>query len=275
MSFVDLTASPLAPGESPVRIHYRTAGDGPPILFLHGGWGYAVYPCDRQASALGGTHRLVIPDRSGYGASQSISELPEDFHHRAAAETLALLDALHLERPLLWGHSDGAIIALLIGLDRPQRIGGVIAEATHLYKRKPSSQSFFESNAANPQGLGPSVVNALARDHGDAWRAVLQRHSRAWLRIGENAIRPNEDFYDGRLNELRVPLLVVHGARDPRTEPGELEALRAALGSRHRFEVLPEGGHSPHSERATSDAVTKRIQVFASDVLDVTGAPGR
>ena len=55
-----------------------------------------------------------------------------------------------------------------------------------------------------------------------------------------------------------MPTLVIHGARDPRTEPGELDALRAALGDASaRFAILPEGGHSPHSERATADEVTR------------------
>ena len=33
---------------SPVRIHYRDVGNGPPIVFLHSGWGYGIYPFDQQ-----------------------------------------------------------------------------------------------------------------------------------------------------------------------------------------------------------------------------------
>ena len=66
---VFLHSSALAPGVSPVRIHYRDVGAGPPIVILHGGWGYEIYPFDRQIAALSADHRLVIPDRTGYGGS--------------------------------------------------------------------------------------------------------------------------------------------------------------------------------------------------------------
>src|SRR5262245_11920254 len=91
VAFIDLPSSPLAPGRSPVRIHYRVAGDsradGSPIIVLHGGWGYEIYPYDRQIARLGGAHPFVIPDRSGYGASGSVDDLPTDFHHLAMEET--------------------------------------------------------------------------------------------------------------------------------------------------------------------------------------------
>jgi pimeloyl-ACP methyl ester carboxylesterase len=99
-------------------------------------------------------------------------------------------------------------------------------------------------------------------------------HSRAWRRISEEASSPSEDFYGGRLGELQVPVLVVHGARDPRTEPGELDALRAALaGSSATFAIFEEGGHSPHSERATADEVTRAAASFMATV-SVSGVGG-
>jgi pimeloyl-ACP methyl ester carboxylesterase len=69
---------------------------------------------------------------------------------------------------------------------------------------------------------------------------------------------------------------VIHGARDPRTEPGELEAMRAALIGGHdgsaRFTVLPEGGHSPHSERATADEVTRiALEFLRQDAIQSVG----
>src|SRR5262245_56465729 len=146
---IDLASSPLAPRTSPVSIHYRDSGDGPAIVFLHGGWGCEIYPFDRQIDALKRQYRLVIPDRSGYGRSAPIGELPTDFHRRAMQETRALLDALEIERPVVWGHSDGAIIALLLGLAAPDRVAGAIVEATHFYRYKPASRAFFEEVIAN------------------------------------------------------------------------------------------------------------------------------
>jgi pimeloyl-ACP methyl ester carboxylesterase len=255
LSVVELAASPLAAGVSPVRIRYREAGHGAPLVFLHGGWGYEVYPFDRQIAALADTHRIVIPDRSGYGGSSRIASLDADFHAAAADETLAVIDALHLERPVLWGHSDGAVIAAMIGLRSPDRASRLVLEAMHLYPRKPASREFFVSTATNPDSVGDRVAAILAHDHGNDWRHVVGRHSGAWLRLGEE--RPvGGDFYGGRLRDLRTPTLLVHGAGDPRTEPGELDALCAQLAHADR-EVLSDGGHSPHSQRETADAVAR------------------
>ena len=138
----------------------------------------------------------------------------------------------------MWGHSDGAIIALLLALGTPHMVAGVIAEATHFYKRKPRSRAFFESMRNDPRTLGDTVTTVLARDHGERWPEVIERHSRAWQRIAEEAASDTEDFYGGRLGEIAVPALVLHGARDPRTEPGEIEALetrsRATVASAFR-----------------------------------------
>src|ERR1035441_9031020 len=120
MPFVELESSPHAANAlnvRPVRIHYRDVGHGRPVVFLHGGWGYGVYPIDRQVEALKGEARFLIPDRSGHGQSSDFAgALPIDFHTRAAQETLLVLDALGIERAVIWGHSDGAVIAAMIGL---------------------------------------------------------------------------------------------------------------------------------------------------------------
>jgi pimeloyl-ACP methyl ester carboxylesterase len=286
LAHIALPQSPLAPGRSPVRVRIRDGGrvDRPPIVFLHSGWGCEIYPFDRQAAALGERFRTVIPDRSAYGGSTPIDALPTDFHRRAAVETLAVIDALGLESPILWGHSDGAIIALnmvlggvLGGLASPDRVSGLVLEAAHYYKRKPSSRTFFDAALTDPDSLGPGVAKTLARDHGNRWRDVIRLHAQAWRRIGDEAA-PDEDFYGGRLSTLTPPVLVVHGARDPRTEPGELDAfiheLRRRPDAKTDVLMLAQGWHSPHSERLNADEVTATAGAFCADVIASSkGAP--
>src|SRR5882762_4114893 len=171
---------------SPVEIHYRDVGSGSPIVILHGGWGYEVYPFDRQIAALETYHRIVIPDRTGYGGSGRLERQEIDFHRRAAAETFAVIDALGLERPIVWGHSDGAVIALLMGLSRPDRLRALIVEAAHFFRRKPASREFFETMMRDPDGLGERVTSVLAREHGDRWRDLIRTNGDAWLRIAND-----------------------------------------------------------------------------------------
>ncbi|HKM85522.1 MAG TPA: alpha/beta hydrolase [Terriglobales bacterium] len=251
MPFVELKNSPHAPGVRPVRIHYRDVGSGQPVVFLHGGWGYGVYPIDRQIEALGDRVRFVIPDRSGYGRSSRLPrQMPTDFHRRAAKETLLVLDALGIERAVLWGHSDGAVIAAMIGLLAPQRCVRLILEAFHFYRNKPGSHSFFERFASHPKEVSEKVQELLVADHGAAhWRKAIQRNCRVWLKLAAQCARPDQDLYDGRLSELKVPVTFVHGRRDPRTEPGEMERVQASLPSAE-MRFIEDGRHSPHSERA-------------------------
>src|ERR1041384_4897257 len=161
MPYITVDESPLAPSLSPVEIHYRDQGAGAPLLFLHGGWGYQIYPFDRQ-----------------------------------------------IERAVLWGHSDGAVIAAMIGLTQPARVSGLILEAFHFYRKKPGSREFFETMAGDPALLGERVATTLSSEHGeDYWRKLIVINGDAWLRIADEATHPFQNLYDGELSNLRVPAL--------------------------------------------------------------------
>jgi pimeloyl-ACP methyl ester carboxylesterase len=251
MPIVELPASPHASRRSPLKIHYREIGAGPTIVFLHGGWGYGAYPIDRQIDAFASQVRFLIPDRSGHGRSTPFpGPLPTDFHRRAAEETLLLLDALKIERPILWGHSDGAVIAALIGIHARQRCRRLILEAFHLYGDKPASRTFFQRFARHPEEVSETMHQRLATDHGaKRWKNVVQRNCRVWLKLAEKISHPGEDLYEGDLAALRVPVTFIHGRSDPRTEPGEIERAHKLIPGSELC-LLEEGRHSPHSETA-------------------------
>lgn len=258
MPTLEFKESPHAPGVSPVRIHYREYGSGRPLVFLHGGWGYGLYPFDAQIAALQGEYRILIPDRSGYGHSSRVDgDMPLDFHRRAAVEMVAFLDGLGVRQASLWGHSDGSVIAAMMGMQAPERCECVILEAFHYFRKKPGSRGFFERFAARPQELGEETKRLLSQDHGeDRWPSVLRRNCGAWFRIADAVQREDEDLYDGRLGELRVPTLFLHGRLDPRTEPGEMERVAKEL-PQAQMRFLENGKHSPHSEEAARDECNK------------------
>jgi pimeloyl-ACP methyl ester carboxylesterase len=260
---LELAHSPHAPDLSPVTIYYREFGSGRPLVFLHGGWGYAVYPLDHQIEAFQRDYRILIPDRSGYGHSTRLEgEMPLDFHRRAAGETIALLDALGIARAVFWGHSDGAVISLMIGLAAPERCECLLLEAFHFFRRKPGSRSFFERFAAHPEDLGEETKKLLALDHGEEhWPTVLRRNCTAWFRIADQVKGPDEDLYDGRLRENTVPTLFLHGSLDPRTEPGEMERVQKEL-PRATVRFVSNGKHSPHSEEAAFEESNAMAREF-------------
>ena len=254
-----IDGSPLLPATRPIELQYRDGGQGTPIVILHGGWGYGFYPHDDAVAHL--DRRFVIPDRTGYGRSPHIAELPPRFHEAAAIETEKLLDAIGIDRCVLWGHSDGAVIATLLGLRAPDRYDGLVVEAIHLDREKPRSRAFFQQMVNDPEAFGERVTRKLAEEHGDDyWRTIIRAAGQAWLDI---AATPHEDFYEHRLYELRVPMLVVHGADDPRTEPHELDRIRREVPTA-RIEMITGAGHSPHSERGSA----ARCTAIVADFLD-------
>lgn len=247
-------------------LHFRRQGSGFPLLFLHSGWGYRAFPFADQEAALATDSLILIPDRSGYGRSPRLNRFAKPLHRAAAEETLAFMDALGLDRAALWGHSDGAVIAANVALAAPSRVSAILMEATHLDRHKPRSRDFFRRMVAEPEAVGPRMIAALREDHGaDYWKRMLDMEGRAWLDILEGADDPEGDLYGGRLAELSVPALVLHGTGDPRTEPGELEALERLI-PRAAVHRLAGAGHSPHSEPAFSGECTRLARHFFSRV---------
>jgi pimeloyl-ACP methyl ester carboxylesterase len=262
---VRIEASSLVGG--PATISYREAGiGGPAMVFLHGGWGYWAFPFDAQALMLDSKYRILIPDRSGHGASSPVAALPIDFHRRAAEETISFLDALGIEKAVWWGHSDGAVIAAIAAIEMPDRVDAVILEALHFYRSKPGSRPFFERMASAPDTFGESLRSTLNLDHGAGWRRVLRLDGQAWLNLAATAESPTQDLYTGRLPLLTRPTLLIHGGQDPRSEPGEHAAMCTCLPAATVL-FLPDAGHSPHSEPACADIVSSAAEAFLEKLI--------
>jgi pimeloyl-ACP methyl ester carboxylesterase len=141
-----------------------------------------------------------------------------------------------------------------MALEAPSRVRGLVLEAFHFWRAKSSSRPFFEAAASSPEDFGEDKVEALRRDHGEPrWREIIGEGALAWLRIISRGEREGGDVYDGRLGEVTCPVLLLHGAHDPRTEPGEIEAACAAMPDARIAWV--KSGHAPHaSERAGAEA---------------------
>jgi pimeloyl-ACP methyl ester carboxylesterase len=262
LPYVTLEYSPLA--RRSAGIHYREFGEGRPLVFLHSGWGYHAYPINKQLHELK-QYRVLIPDRSGYGLSSKPAAFAADFHLRAAEETFAFMDAAGVDKAVLWGHSDGSVIAAWMGLMRPERCRGIVLEAFHYARRKVLSQEFFEQMVSRPESFGERISAILAHEHGEPyWRELLQAEGRTWLEICALAGEKGEDLYDGRFGALRPPVAVIHGAGDPRTDEGEMEAMQRALPAA-TIRLIGEGGHCPHGEsRAAAEFTAQLMRALAS-----------
>lgn len=106
------------------ELFLKTAGDGPPVLLLHG------YPQTHViwrtiAPALARDYAVVVPDMRGYGAS---GKPPSDPEHRTyskramAQDMVAAMRALGHQRFAVVGHDRGARVTYRLALDHPERI---------------------------------------------------------------------------------------------------------------------------------------------------------
>jgi pimeloyl-ACP methyl ester carboxylesterase len=220
----------------------------PPVVFLHEGLGSVAqwkdFP-DRFCRAHG--LRGLVFSRYGYG--RSTPRPPEerwapDFMHRQAREVLpALFAQLGLHRPWLFGHSDGASIALLHAArdsgDLRDDLSGVVVMAPHIMVEEVGLASI---RLAREAYLGGGLRERLARYHADVDSAFWGWND-AWLdpAFRDWDIRPE-------LARIRVPLLAIQGEDD---EYGTLEQIRgiARLVPQTRLLELPGCGHSPHRDQ--------------------------
>lgn len=142
------------------RIHYVEAGDGPPILFVHGlgasQFHFSVPLFDR----LKGDFRLIALDRPGSGYSTRPGDGPATPCEQAAF-IVRFLDALGIDRPLVVGHSLGGAIALALALDHPARVAGLVL-LSPLTRRNTSLPPEFAPLAIPSPSLRRIVANTVA-----------------------------------------------------------------------------------------------------------------
>jgi pimeloyl-ACP methyl ester carboxylesterase len=102
-----------------LRFHVAEAGDGPPVVLLHG-WPEHWYVWRKLIGPLAERYRVICPDTRGWGWSD-VPSGPYD-RETMARDVLALLDDMGIERFRLAGHDWGGWLAFLIALWRPQRV---------------------------------------------------------------------------------------------------------------------------------------------------------
>ena len=232
----------------PLSLEVRWVGSDDPVLpvvvFLHEGLGSVAMWKDfpHQFCKRHGLRGLVY-SRYGYGDSTprpADERWEPDFMHRQAYEVLpALLIALGIERPWLFGHSDGGSIALLHAARFAENLRGVIVLAPHIFVEDISVASI---RLARDAYLSDGMRERLARYHADVDSAF-------W---GWNDIWLDPAFRDwnieAELAGIRCPVLAVQGADD---EYGTLEQICgiARKAPQTRTLVLQQCGHSPHRDQ--------------------------
>ena len=180
-----------------IKLHYAVAGEGRPVILLHGnGEDHDLFDTEIDQLVEAG-YRVYAPDSRGHGVNEAL----EEYHYDDMAEDFfQLIKALNLDKPALYGHSDGGIIALLLELHHPGTLGIMAISGTNL----------------SPAGLIPSFIEEYTK--------IIEKNPDPLITL--MLAEPQIDQED--LKKISIRVLVTAGENDL-ILPDETERITANL----------------------------------------------
>ncbi len=222
---VELTGlGPLA-----LRVAYTDAGEGHPVVLLHGIPTWSFLYAD-VIPLLEPHCRVLAPDFLGHGWSDRRDRFDRSLTAQCRA-VLALLDALGIERATFVGHDTGGGVALILGIEHPDRverlvlsnavaydswpIGDMIALSDPRWREKPAHEvaefvaSGLEDGIHNPERLTPEFREGIVAPYAD-------EEGKLSLIRNASALNTNQTMaLVDRHREIAAPTLLLWGRHDP------------------------------------------------------------
>jgi pimeloyl-ACP methyl ester carboxylesterase len=229
-------------------VRYRTLGEGPPVLLVHGLGGSARW-WDRTAPALAARHRVIAPALPGFGWSMGGSSFRLG---DAPALLLRLVERLGGGPVRLVGHSLGAIVCLGLAAREPRLVERLVLIAPPVR----TAGSGLLAHALPVLGtllrLPPAAALTVAAD--------VARCSPAALLAAAGDLLMADHAED--LAAVRAPTLLLWGSRDTLVPAaGAADLARAMPGARLR--VIRGAGHVPMLDRPGE--VNRELLSFLGD----------
>jgi pimeloyl-ACP methyl ester carboxylesterase len=225
-----------------LTFHVQLLGEAgaPPLAMLHGllvgslaQWWLGAAP------RLARRHRVLLADFRGHGMS---SPAPSGYGLASLAGDLSeLLPEAGAGPATLVGHSWGALVALRLALDSPERVARlVLVEAPLPPSNVPELEAFLSAPAAEQIAALPDPLRAAAEGTSRRGRKLVAQIARLVFQTTLVAdLKREPDFSDEELGKLRCPVLLVYGDRSGCRAAGERLA-RVIPGA--ELVILP-GGH--------------------------------
>ena len=256
----------------------RRWGRGPePLVLLHGFTGSGA-AFDHLEDLLGDLVSASAPDLPGHGGSPVPAVTPGRDSFSAAADEVAVTIATSFKAKVhLAGYSMGARLALAVALEHPELVRSLVLESGGAGLASPSVR---EERRTADEELARTLEREGLRAFLAKWEETpvlaelkrlapeLQQKLRA-RRLGNAAAglawalrhlgQGSQPSYWPRLSELRVPVLLLHGARDEKY--AALAGRLAGLISGARLEAIAGAGHTPHLERPAEYAGALRAHL--------------
>ena len=264
--------------------HVAEAGEGEPVVMLHG-WPQHWYEWRKLIGPLAERYRVICPDLRGLGWTDAPPNGYEK--EQLAADVLALLDELALEKVRLVGHDWGGWVGYLLCLRAPERFERYVALNILPPLIAPSARSllglwrlWYQWVIAAPV-IGERCVRMLATNpvlrwiggQEDTWTDEEREQFFGQFRERERARASVQYYRTFQLKELprlpllyreaylRVPTRILFGTSDKVQQASALEGIERR-GEDLAYELFPGVGHFIAEERP--DLVLDRTLSFFS-----------
>lgn len=234
-----------------------TGSDKQPIVLLHEGLGSVALWRDFPEQLAEATDRdVVVYSRYGHGRSERLHEARDVtyMHDEARSALRGLLAALGIRKPVLFGHSDGASIALIYAATFPADVEALVLEAPHVFVEAMTVASIARIGA---EAASSDLLAKLGRYHDDA-PSTFRGWNDIWLDPAFLAWN-----ITGVLQAIVAPILLIQGRDDEYGSSDQLATIAAAVPTTETV-LLDACGHSPH--RAHPGLVLHQTRDFLSRV---------
>lgn len=221
--------------------------DRPTIVFLHDSLGCIELWRDFPQKLAEMTQcNIFIYDRLGYGKSEPMltHERPVNYMELEADILQDLLQKSKIDNAILFGHSDGATIALLTASKFPDRIKAVIAEAAHIFVEDITLQGIHE---AVENYKNTNLSERLAKYHGSKVETLFKAWTETWTKSDYR--NWNIEHF---LPNIICPLLFIQGTADEYGTLSQVEKTISQVSGKAEKYIIPNVGHTPHKEVAES-----------------------
>ncbi len=218
----------LGPGRPAVEV--LEAGDGPPLLFLHGAGGIMAW--DGVLPMLARSYHIYAPLLPGFGQSTGLEYLEDQFD--LFFHGFDVIDALGLERPYVVGESLGGWMAAEMAALRPGEIGRLgLAAPVGLWRDEAPVVDLFGQlvhelvpylfhNQACPAAQQMLALTMLFSDNDNRSQEqveLLIAMSRGFRTIAKFLYPIPENGLERRLWRIKAPALIVWGEQDRFVSP--------------------------------------------------------
>jgi pimeloyl-ACP methyl ester carboxylesterase len=229
------------------RISYEdSGGEGPAIIFSHG-FLMDGSMFDQQVAGLRDQCRCITWDERGHG--KTLANGPFTYWD-SAADALALLDHLGIERAVFAGMSQGGFISLRVALTAPERVRGLVLIDTQAGLEDPEALPLYtalhDEWVANGPAAVQEMVAALIFGPGidiDPWYAKWGALDRTLFSEPFRTL-VDRDELTGRLGEITASTLIFHGTADAAIPVWRAEELRDGLAGATELVLLDGAGHA-------------------------------